>query len=126
MRFFIIVLFLVALPVAAMSQQNPTPANNPRIQGSPKNGAIQSAPDISPGLEEQLRHNWLKPMSSEAAILEDFHAARSGVKSSVNSGIQIPLDFKAPFLQNSQSDPSDLIFVSDSSSSLRLWEPLTR
>src|SRR5271169_675738 len=126
MRFFVAILFLMALPMTAMSQQIPTPASYPRIQGSLKNGVIQSAPDISPGLEEQLKHNWLQPMSSETTILEDFHAVRSGVKPPVNSSIQVPLHFKAPFLQKSQSDPSELIGVPDSFNALKLWEPVNK
>ena len=58
MRFFIVILFLMASPIAAMSQQSSAPATEkdcPLSHWSTTGAACEYAPDLSPAIEADLR-----------------------------------------------------------------------
>jgi hypothetical protein len=122
MRFFIVILFLVALPMTAMSQQNPTPAIG---------SGIKYAPDISPALEARLRHDFLPSMYPEDNTFKDLHSIHL-IEEPLESPIpQQQLYFTPFFQQNSlfenpktlvSPDSSHGILIPDSSNDLKLWE----
>ncbi len=131
MRFFIVTLFLSALPITAMSQQSPTPASYPLSHWSPTGSANEYAPDISPALEAKLKHTFLPSAFPEIKTLMDFRSIHPAEAPEWNTTTQQHLYFAPLFQQNPLfetpkmlllPETSNGILIPDSSGPLK-WEP---